>query len=110
MKKLTIPEKITLRWELIPGIGGRELRRICVAAVFGAVAAILYTRLSNSPGSVLGAVVGFLIYFVACWGLFARQDSGQSMYDYLILRWRFRKAQQKFYYKRKEVLFLEETR
>lgn len=111
MKKLSIPEKLTLRWELVPGIGGRELRRIFASAVPGALAAFLYAGSSASPSAPLGAVAGFLIYFAACWGLHARLDGGQSMYDYLTLRLRFQKGQQKYYDERgKEALYFAEPK
>ena len=111
MSKLSIPERITLRWELLPGIGWPELRRIGIAAVPGILAASLYRRLLDSPGALLGAIVGVLLYLVFCVAIFRQLDGSQSIYDYIVLRIRFRRSQQKFYYKRKEVLYLdEETR
>ena len=111
MKKLPIPERITLRWELLPGIGKAELRRIGFAAVPGILIASLYGRLSDSPGAPLGAMIGVLLYLAFCVAAFRQIDGSQSIYDYVVLRIRFRRSQQKFYYKRKEVLFFDkETR
>lgn len=108
MSKLSIPERITLRWELVPGIGKTELRRIGLTAVPGILTAFLYGRLSDSPGAPLGAMVGVLLYFAFCVAAFRQIDGSQSIYDYIILRFWFWRSQQKFYYKRKEVLFLDE--
>lgn len=102
MKKLPIPEKITLQWELVPGLGWRELRRILIWALPGLGLAIAYGSLSPSPGAVVVAVLGFFVYLAALCMLFVRMDDGPSMYDFISRRLKFSREQQAYYYKRRK--------
>lgn len=109
MKKLSVPEHITLRKEFFPGLSAKELRQVIAAVLPGLAATILFWTVNDQPVARLGAILGLLLYAFVCFAVFSVPDGGQSIYTFL-MRWlRFRKKQKKFLYKQgKEVLYLEQ--
>lgn len=110
MKKLSIPERITLVREFLPGFGWRECRQwLAAAAPCLAVTVAVCALPGASPGRALGAVLVFLALLAVFYSLFARIDGYQSVYTFLQRRVRFGRKQQKFYDRRgKEALYLAE--
>ena len=110
MKKLSIPERITLVKEFLPGFGWKELRQWLLAAapcLVGTVA--VCAGAGDAPGRALGAIFIFVVLMAVFYSFFARIDGYQSIYTFLRRRLRFSRRQQKFYYTRKEALFLADT-
>lgn len=109
MKKLSVPEHITLRKEFFPGLSGKELRQVIAAFLPGLAATILFWTINDHPVARLGAILGLLFYTFISFAVFSVPDGGQSVYAFL-MRWlRFRKKQKKFLYKQgKEELYLEQ--
>lgn len=99
MKKLVVPENITLAWELFPGLGKSELRRCLLSFIPGLIVTILICSILSSPGATLGGMVFFLAYMASCIAIFIKQDNYQSIYTFLTQRVRFQREQQNFYYK-----------
>lgn len=106
MKKLSIPERITLRKEYLPGIGKTELRQIASAVIPGVIAAVAAWNMVSTSAQQLISLLVLFLYIALCYALFVRVDNSQSMYTYLRRIRRFRRAQQKFYYrKEKEAVY-----
>ena len=100
--KLPVPENIPLRWELWRGFGMPELIRSAV--IFGVVLAgcIAFAYVSTWPGRQIAAVLTAIFSLFFCFGFFAKANQNQSIYDYLMLRRRYRRSQQTFRFRREE--------
>lgn len=106
MKKLSMPENISLKKEVLKGLGARELIRLLTAVAPALVAVILLWHFNGEAGPRLLALIGLLGYTAAGYAVFAVPDGGQSVYDF-ITRWIRFLREQKFYpYKQeKEALY-----
>jgi hypothetical protein len=102
MKKLPIPENITLRWEAWPGMGKKELIVTIAITTLVAVIAVIFCMLSTWKMDTLVAMIAITATFGFCSGLFTKMENNQSIYDYLKQQTIFRNEQQTFWYKRKE--------
>lgn len=104
MKKLQVPDNISLRKEIIRGIGGAEL--LAMLAVTGVVLAggVVFCVVSTSEKDSVFATVAVVFALAASMGFFAKMDNGQSICDYLRRQANYVKEQQRFLYKRKEAL------
>lgn len=110
MNKLSIPERITLRREFFPGFGWPELRQWMAAEAPVLAATVLVSVCCrDNQGVFLAAILIFLLLSSGLVSIFTRQPDGPSIFLFLIRRLRFRRNQQKFYYRHKEVLFFEEA-
>lgn len=112
MKKLCIPERITLEKQYFPGIGKRELRQLMVAALPGLLLSFVLFFALEAPGARLGVLLAGFLYCGACYGLFVRMEGSLSIYTYLKRIWTFQRAQKRYYYKhgKEEVYYVgEET-
>ena len=110
MKKLSVPEHITLRKEFIPGLSGAELRQIVTAFLPGLLATVLFWTVNDHPAPRLAALLGLFFYAVVCFAIFSVPDGGQSVFTF-ITRWlRFRRNQKQFLYKQgKEDLYFAKS-
>lgn len=110
MKKLSIPEHITLDREYIPGIGKRELPGLLISVIPGLLVAVTVWLFAKDPGPQLIAMIGGIGYVMCCYAVFARVDKQQSIYTFLFKIIRFGKNQNKFYYKQEKeaICFAEE--
>lgn len=111
MKKLSIPENISLDQELIPGIGKQELPRLLIAAIPGLVCLVVIYWLVTSPGIRLLTMICGMGYLGLSYAFVARVDKNQSIYTFIARIIRFWRSQKKFYYRqKKEVIYrVEET-
>lgn len=113
MKKLQVPENISLRWELWKGFGKAELIPSAIITAFSILIAILIYRIHPAPGMELFIVIGVIFVMAFCVGLFGKLENNQSIYDYLKRQFRYSKEQQAFWYcksKEEEVCaFVEEN-
>ena len=105
MKKLAIPEHISLKSEILPGISKTEGSKLLLAFTPALVFTVIYWMCQEAPGPRLIVLIGLVIYAFVCYAVFSCPDGGQSIYSY-ISRWiRFLRSQQNFKYKqRQEVL------
>lgn len=112
MRKLSIPERITLTREFLPGFGGKELRQWLAAAVPCFIATVaVCAGAGDAPGRALGAILIFILLMAVFYSFFMRIDGYQSIYTFLTRRIRFARKQQKFYYVHgKEVLYFAEQK
>lgn len=111
MKKLSIPENISLDQEFIPGIGKQELPRLLIAVVPGLILLVVIYWLVHSPGIRLLIMVCGMGYLGLSYIFVARVEKNQSIYTFIARTIRFWRSQKKFYYKQeKEVMYrVEET-
>lgn len=112
MKKLSIPERIVLERQLLPGIGKREIRLFLTTALPGLILAfLLFFRLEAPAQKLVSLELGFF-YCGCCYGLFAKVEGGLSIYLYLMRIWKYHRSQKNYSFKReKEVLhYVGETR
>ena len=110
MEKLSIPERIPLQNELIPGISSRELRKLLLAAIPGVIVLLIAIYgLQVSAGTQLIVFLGVMLYLAACYTLLRRDENNDSIAAYLGRWYRYLRSQHKYYYKQeKEVLYLVE--
>lgn len=101
-KKLPVPENVTLRWELWPGIGIKELIMIGIATGIASAIAVLFCRFSSWKLANLAAVVGVVTAAGFCAGLFTKMDNNLSAFDYVKNRIAYSREQQTFWYCKKE--------
>lgn len=104
MKKLQVPDNISLRPELLHGIGWKEVflsLAITSAALLLAVAVTLL--MPGEQGPAAGVITAVTVLFL-CFGFFARMENGQSICDYLRRIRAYHRSQQIYFYVRKEVL------
>lgn len=101
--KLTIPARLTLNWELAPGFGKEEVR--CWLIFLAPVLLISILMGASSPQLLLWGVLLFVAAAAISYGALVKIEGNQSIYLYLVRRIRFQRNQQKFYYKRKEVIY-----
>lgn len=107
MKKLSIPEHISLGKEYIPGIGGKELRQFVVAAAPGLAAVLIAWLILAEPGMKLLSMLFGLVYMGSCYVAFLKVDGTQSMYTFISRIIRFYRKQQNYYYTQgKEEIYL----
>lgn len=99
MKKLSIPEHITLDREYLPGIGKRELLRLMVSGAPGLLVAVIAWAVMTAPGPKLIAMVCGIGWFACCYAVVARIEQNQSIYSFLTRIVRFWRGQKKYYYK-----------
>lgn len=107
MKKLSIPEHISLGKEFMPGIGTKELRQFLVAVAPGLLATVIVWLIVTDPGAQLLTMVIGIGYVACCYAAFVKVDGTQSMYTFLARIIRFYRTQKNYFYKhRKEDLYL----
>ncbi len=104
MKKLMIPEKITLEREALPGIRYRDLPILAAIALPGVIAAVIVWSLTDRPLTQLVTLVAVLLYLFFCYAAAARVEGAQSMLDWIARLFRFLRAPRCFYFKEKEAL------
>lgn len=107
MKKLSVPERITLDKQYLPGIGKVELKQLLIAGLPGLlITGILWFCLSD-PGSKLICLICGMIYITICYAAVVKVDGSQSMYTFLLRIYRFRRGQKRYFYKNeKEALYV----
>ena len=105
MKKLSIPEQITLDRMYLPRLGLRELKQGVLLMLPGVVCMIVLLCIFEEPGQKLLTMVGGFCWAGCCYAVVARIEGVGSMYAYITRIIRYHRTQQKFYYKHeKEVL------
>lgn len=106
MKKLSIPENISLGKEYMPGIGKQELRQLMVAAGPGLLVTAIAWLVATQPGSQLVIMICGMGYIACCYAAVVKIDGAQSMYTYISRIIRFQRSQKRYFYKQgKEVLY-----
>lgn len=110
MKKLMIPEFISLEKEYLPGIGPKELKQLLLSVLPGVAVAAAVWLLIEDPVKQLVTMVLGIGYVILCYMTFTKIDKRQSIYTYIAKIVRFRRNQKTFYYRQeKEVIrFAEE--
>ena len=111
MRKLSVPENISLKKEVLRGLGKKELIYLILAILPVIVGVIIFWCTNSNPGPRLLALVGLLIYVLICYAIFSTPDGSQSIYTY-ITRWiRFMRAQKFYRYRQeKEALYLADEK
>lgn len=111
MKKLSIPEQITLERVFLPGMGLRELKQWILLSLPGVIVMLVLLTVFSAPGpKLIGMICGFG-WVAGCYAVTAKIEGVGSMYAYILRILRYHKTQQKFYYKQeKEVLEYVEKR
>ena len=106
MRKLTVPEKISLTKEVMRGLSAKEFCYLMIALAPALVGVILFWCINSAPGPRLLALVGLLIYALICYAVFSTPDGSQSIYTYMT-RWvRFLKKQKFYrYQQQKEAIY-----
>ena len=102
MKKLSIPEHISLDKEFLPGMGPKELRQFLTAAVPGLVLMLLIWIFAGDPGIQIISMLLGMGYLAICFAFFVKIEGGQSMYVFLARIIRFYREQNKFHYKQEK--------
>lgn len=102
MKKLSIPEHISLGKEYIPGIGGKELRQFLIAAAPGLAAIVVAWLILADPGTKLLSILLGVVYLSCCYVAFIKVDGTQSMYTFISRIIRFYRNQKNYFYKYKQ--------
>lgn len=102
MKKLSIPEHISLEKEFLPGMGPRELRQYLTAAVPGLVVMVLIWVFAGSPRTQVFSMLLGMGYLAICFAFFVKIEGGHSMYIFLAHIVRFYREQNKFQYKQEK--------
>lgn len=100
--KLTIPENISLEWELIHGIGKREIRLCLTVMIPALIIALLLGKILTSPIAPLALIMAYILVCATCIMFFAKIDQGQSAYLFILRIIQYQREQQKFYFKRRE--------
>lgn len=102
MKKLTVPENLSLRWELFRGFGKPETVRTAIITGIVLAGSILFCMVSTWPSKLIAATLAVIFTLFACVNFFIKMDNNQSIYTFLKRGQRYRKEQQIFWYKREE--------
>ena len=106
---LSIPENIPLRWELWRGFGWPELLRSAILVGIACLGCWLYTCLSNSPLKILTSLVVVIAAGIIASGLFTKQNTHLSMYDYIKYAVQFQRSQRRYdNIQQEEVFMIEE--
>lgn len=109
MNKLQVPDNITLRTEFVRGIGAAEAAIIGSLTAIAIVLAVAFCMVSQGEQDTLIATISVVTVLALSAGFFAKMDNGQSIYDYLHRQRKYHREQQKFLFKRKEVLEFVQT-
>lgn len=96
MKKLSIPENINLKKEVIKGVGYTELKQILLSVLPALIAVIILWCVNAEPAPRLLALVILLGYITCAFAIFANPEGNQSVYIFL-MRWIGFMREQKFY-------------
>lgn len=99
MRKLTMPEHISLRREFLQGMGGKELRQFAISALPGLLLALVAWLTLSEPGPRLIALGLGFAWVAACYAMTRRIDGDISMYAYIKRILRFYRQQKDYYYK-----------
>lgn len=99
MKKLNVPENISLRWEAWRGVGGPELAKSSVVAVISIVATVILAKVNLI--SIFAAVTIVIFSFATSISVLSKLENNQSIVDYINKAIRFKNEQQSFRYKNK---------
>jgi len=102
MKKLPVPENISLRWELFRGFGMPELIRTSIITGIVLAGSILFCLTSTWPSKPFMATLAVILTIFICINFFIKMDNNQSIYIFLKRGQRYRRQQQTFWYKREE--------
>jgi len=102
MKKLPVPENISLRWELFRGFGMPELIRTSIITGIVLAGSILFCLTSTWPPKLMAATLAVILTIFICVNFFVKMDNNQSIYTFLKRGQRYHKEQQTFWYKREE--------
>lgn len=102
MKKLPVPENISLRWELFRGFGMPELIRTSIITGIVLTVSILFCLTITWPPKLMAATLAVILTIFICVNFFVKMDNNQSIYTFLKRGQRYHKEQQTFWYKRGE--------
>jgi len=107
LKKLKIPEKITLQYEFFPGFGKRELLHFLILAIPGVILGIvLYNILSGAAR--FWVFIGMLIYTILCYPFVAKIDGYPSVLSMGIRLYHYKSRQRNFLYIQKKEKIYEQ--
>ncbi len=96
MRRLSIPENIPLRWELWRGFGLPELIRSLILIGMASLGCWVYMQLSTSPLRILTSIMIVIAAGIIASGLFTKQNTRLSMYDYIKYAVQFRRTQHRY--------------
>lgn len=107
MKKLKIPEKITLQYEFFPGFGKRELLHFLILAIPGAILGIIiYNILAGLQR--IWVFIGMLIYVILCYPLTVKIDGYPSVISIAIKLYHYMTKQRNYMYIQKKEKIYEQ--
>lgn len=102
MKKLSVPENISLQKEIIKGLSAAGLRRLMIALAPGLAVEVAAWNILHDPAARLLSMCILLGYIAMCYGVFCSLDGSQSIYSFL-MRWvAFMRSQKHYPYITKE--------
>ena len=101
MKKLSIPEKITLQYEFFPGFGKRELLHFLILALPGLLIGIVLHSILTGVAR-FWVYIGMVIYLILCYPFVARIDGYPSVVSVLLRIWKYLFGQRNYYFKQKK--------
>lgn len=105
MKDLTIPEKISLEKEIF-NIRKKDVKKFIALVLPGAAIGVTVWLTTGAPVVQFFAMLATMGYLFLCYVVTARVEGNPSILNYLESLIRFRREQQRFYYKQgKEKLF-----
>lgn len=108
---LIIPENIPLEWELIHGLGKREIMQCLTVLIPALVIALALLQVLTAPAAPLVLLMIYILLVFSCYLFFGKMDAYQSVYQFLHRGIQFQQEQQKFHYKRrKEILIANEEK
>lgn len=101
MKKLNIPEKITLQYEFFPGFGKRELLHFLILSIPGVLIGLILHGLTAGI-TRFWIYLGMVIYLILCYPFTARIDGYPSVVSTMLRVWKYLSNQRNYYYKQKK--------
>lgn len=102
MKKLSIPEQITLERVFLPGMGLRELKQWVLLSLPGLIIMLVLLSAFSDPGPKLLALICGFGWIGGCYAVTAKIEGGGSIYAYITRIIRYHRTQQKYYYRQEQ--------
>jgi len=102
MKKLPVPENLSLRWELFRGFGKTECIRTVIITGIVLAGSVLFCLISTWSPKIIAATLTVISTIFICVNIFIKMENNQSIYTFLKRGQRYRREQQTFWYKREE--------
>lgn len=106
MKKLQVPENISLRQEFWQGFGTKEMTASVIATVISIFPAVALVQ--TGVLAVFFGVGLVMLVFAVCVSLLSKLENNQSIVDYLNRQAKYQREQQNFRYVREQEAYFDE--